>query len=361
MRNPFNPTFGRIPKVYLSRKKIAGRLAEELDDFDSQYLATLVYGARGTGKTTLLSAVSRELAGRKDWIVVDLPSAKWIVPKVAREVYEQSPTGLKVLLKIIAGVKTGLSGYRQPQQSSADAATQMEAIAKLLKARKIKLLITIDEVVPNPELAEFTANYQILIRHGYHIGLLLAGLPANITRLQNDRVLTFLFRSPRVELTPLDPLMINETYHRVFEKAGRTLTDEAATEMVRLVGGYAYAFQLVGSLIWETGATAVTIDTVNQVRRDFRATLFSNAYLKIKQELSARNIEFLMALADQPAGPVKIATLIDALKWSKETVNVYRARLIDAQVIRPVRWGYVAFALPLFRDFLEESGRFAFY
>ena len=53
-KNPFNPSFGRVPRLFLDRSKIVKQLEEDIQDPDSPFLTTLVYGMRGSGKTTLL-------------------------------------------------------------------------------------------------------------------------------------------------------------------------------------------------------------------------------------------------------------------------------------------------------------------
>ena len=42
------------------------------------------------------------------------------------------------------------------------------------------------------------------LREKYNISLVMTGLPSEVSELQNDNVLTFLLRSGRLTLTPVD-------------------------------------------------------------------------------------------------------------------------------------------------------------
>ena len=41
-KNPFNPSFGRVPRLFLDRSKIVKQLEEDIQDPDSPFLTTLV-------------------------------------------------------------------------------------------------------------------------------------------------------------------------------------------------------------------------------------------------------------------------------------------------------------------------------
>ena len=55
MDNPFNPSFGRIPAVYLQRKKLIADVSQGIENLNSSYTISIVYGMRGIGKTVFLA------------------------------------------------------------------------------------------------------------------------------------------------------------------------------------------------------------------------------------------------------------------------------------------------------------------
>ena len=48
-----------------------------------------------------------------------------------------------------------------------------------------------------------------------------------------------------------------------------------------------------------------------------------------------------------------ISYIVDELKKSKNYISVYRARLLDDQLIYAPERGYVSFTLPFFSDFIR--------
>lgn len=49
--NPFNPTFGDVPKIFLDRSKQLNTVIKGLEEPVSPYQTTFVYSLRGSGKT----------------------------------------------------------------------------------------------------------------------------------------------------------------------------------------------------------------------------------------------------------------------------------------------------------------------
>ncbi|MEE6635676.1 hypothetical protein [Limosilactobacillus pontis] len=144
---------------------------------DSPYLTTLIYGMRGSGKTTLLTDVSLDIKKQPDWIVVDLTMGDALIPTLIELVYKQADSGLKSMLKKVDGISVSAAGikidYHHEQASVTNSPHQplLESLAETLQQRKLKLLITIDEISSTPALREFVAIYQILLRNEYHIAL----------------------------------------------------------------------------------------------------------------------------------------------------------------------------------------------
>lgn len=62
MGNPFNPSFGMVPSIFLDRGSLSKRVVSELNNADSPFQTSLIYGQRGAGKTTLMTAVANELS-----------------------------------------------------------------------------------------------------------------------------------------------------------------------------------------------------------------------------------------------------------------------------------------------------------
>ncbi len=70
--NPFNPSFGTVPSVFLDRDSLTKRIITELNCQHSPFQTSLIYGQRGAGKTTLMTDVANELSQDKHWQIVNL-------------------------------------------------------------------------------------------------------------------------------------------------------------------------------------------------------------------------------------------------------------------------------------------------
>ena len=55
----------------------------------------------------------------------------------------------------------------------------------------------------------------------------MAGLPQNVSELQNDNQLTFLLRAPRITLEPLDSSNVRYNYKKAFENGGKSIDKKA--------------------------------------------------------------------------------------------------------------------------------------
>ncbi len=87
-----------------------------------------------------------------------------------------------------------------------------------LQDKGMHLLAAIDEVTANRQIRLFASIYQIMICRGFPISLIMTGLPRNISELQNDKVLTFLLRSARIDLPMLNDVNVQYSYKETFEK-----------------------------------------------------------------------------------------------------------------------------------------------
>ena len=223
----------------------------------------------------------------------------------------------------------------------------------------VKVLITIDEVRTTPLLKKLISCYQIMLRDNLSVTLLMAGLPENVSEIQNDDVLTFLLRANRITLNPLDVESIKTSYARIFRNAGYQVEAPTLLYMTKQTMGFAYAFQLLGYLVWQTSeeqaSKEITIDTIKNVLDTYVSELFRNVYHKVYHEMSMREREFVQAMVKSGQEKVKAQQISQAMDKQPGYVSVYRRKLIDDQIIAPAGYGYVHFMLPYFGQYVEEQ------
>ena len=340
-RNPYTLMFGIEPPQFITRPM---QSALVLDTFQNDAASQMIYvvtGVRGSGKTVFLTEISRKIREWDDWIVVELNPDRQLLESLAAKLSSEN-----ALAKIFKSAKINLSffGFGLEVSGSAPIADIETALSRMLESMKKsgkKLLITIDEVVSTPDLRAFASAFQIFVRQGLPVYLLMAGLYENVQSLQNEKSLTFLYRAPKIELTPLNQRMMANSYRKTLG-----ITSEKALEMAKLTRGYPFAFQVLGYFSWEAGEYS------EDVLDTFRLYLEEYAYEKIWSELSPEDRRVAVAIAETDTG--KISEIREKLHMTSNQFNPYRMRLIRKGLLNGDERGYVRFMLPLFEEFVKE-------
>lgn len=291
-----------------------------------------VYGMRGCGKTVLLTAINKSVSKKENWVVINTVS-----------------TG---------NIEFQIASYIQYRFSNLvnDRDVTLESVLEKLKSQNIHLLVTLDEVSSTPEIRNFASIYQLMVREEFNISLIMTGLPEQVSELQNDKVLTFLLRSKRITLSPLNKLDVKYRYREVFKKANREISENVLNRMTLLTNGYAYAFQLLGYLLWQTEDKEITDKVIDSILDEYKEELYRNVYGKIYSGLSTIDREFVDAMTESEDNQTSIKIVEEKMGKPHNYVSIYRRRLLDDQIIISPNRGYVSFTLPFFKDFVIENG-----
>lgn len=185
----------------------------------------------------------------------------------------------------------------------------------------------------------------------------MTGLPSRISEVQYDNTLTFLLRSNRVYLSPLDKKTIANSYEKAFTKGKREIDFMVLDEMSRAVKGYAYGFQTIGYYAWRFSRELLQLneEVLKQTIRAAKKDLFRNAYERMYMDLSKNDRDFIEAIIKAGTDRVTTKQLQDILNKPINYISVYRARLLDDQLITSPQRGVVQLALPFFAEFVEKS------
>ena len=356
--NPFKPSFGSTPPVLVGRD-------QDLDDFaagleegpGSPNRATIFTGARGVGKTVMLSEVS-ERASRNGWIAADVTAAPGMLDELAdmltvraRELLPKR--GREVTSLAAAGFSLGLApseratvGWRQ----------YMTSVITALNDRGTGVLITVDEVHSGiDELRRLAATYQHFVREGLDVAIAMAGLPSAVSALLNDDVLTFLRRAHRTTLEDVGADAVEAALLKTITDNGRVIAPAALTRAATATLGYPFLIQLVGFHIWRQhpGAAEITAADVEAGIQAARRRLGTTVHEASLADLSAVDRTFLIAMA-QDTQSSKLGAIASRMGVDANYASQYRARLIDAGIIQPAGYGLVTFTVPYLREYLQE-------
>ena len=358
--NPFNPSFGRIPPIYIERESDVFKLCSEFENINSPYQTTMIYAQRGSGKTVFMAEVCQEMQKKDDWIVVKLPSEGQILLDMVQQLYDKCASDLRKTIEKIDSFQFSILGTGFGLTRSQAEPNYYILLSKMfdeLKKKNLKVLISIDEVELNEDIKSFIRTYKLLMEQNYHITLLMAGLPQNINSVQHAKGFTFLLRSQKWELDSLTIPTIKWKYQQAFKNTERIVSQsEALVNMAKQTKGYAYAFQLLGFIVWKADDLEITCKTVEDSLDEYKAMLFSNAYEAIVSELSQLDVAFIKGMAqsmkdDETAKMEDIAGLIG--KTTKD-LSMQRKRLIDSRIIAQASFGHLEFMLPYFCEYILE-------
>lgn len=342
MNNPFTLSFGKKPLQYISR---IAQTNEIIDNFSAEMPSNQIYmltGVRGAGKTVMMTSISNEIKKEKNWIVIELNPARDLLQSLAAKLYslpEMYPHFIQAKLDFSA---FGLGVSLENAVPVTDIENAIELMLAEMQKRQKRLLITIDEVTNCEYIRIFSSSFQIFLRQGYPVFLLMTGLYENIYDLQNEKSLTFLYRAPKMVLYSLNYTAIRKQYMDLFG-----LDIEKAEEMAALTKGYPFAFQVLGYLFWENKETG----TIEKILPEYDQYLEEYVYGKIWSELSGLDRKILVRMAE--SGETKVQKIREQAGMKSELFSVYRDRLKRKGILDTSRYGELSFILPRFAEFVK--------
>ena len=341
MGNPFTLTFGKKPSEYITRRADIEEIENTFLENPSRSQSYLIRGVRGSGKTVLMTAIAKEISEKPDWVCVDLNSSQNLIDDLSYRLIDACENATGILDR---GMDISVAGFGIGfgSKSDRDSVSRCEEILNMLKKRKKKLLITIDEVYNNQSMKQLASQFQIWIRKDYQIFLLMTGLYENINAIQNDPQLTFLLRSPKITLGPLGLSQIARQYERALN-----ISSGMAVQLARETKGYAFAFQALG-MIYYDNEQSLSIDKQLTIMDEY---LDEYVYQKIWSGLSEQDRNVVLQLSDNKA--VKVKDICEGTDMSSATFSKYRERLINKGLITANQHGYIELALPRFRRICE--------
>ena len=358
-RNPFTPTFGVVPFVMAGRDEQISNILNALDNGPGDpNLSTIFIGARGTGKTALLMYLARQ-AQQYGWIAVSVSA----LPGMLEDIYEQSLEKARGFVSSenqhhLAGVNDGGVFGVSWERSSPETGnwrTRMTRLLNELEEHNVGLLITVDEVrVTLDEMVALAATYQLFVGEGRRIGLLMAGLPHQVSALLRNENISFLRRAVQYHMERIPDYEVIDALRKTIEAEGRTASDQELARMAEASQGFPYMIQLVGSRVWSQHPEMKRISSqdvkrgIDMARNDMRTRVLDATY----RELSEGDLRFLEAMLEDE-GASRVSDIAHRLGVSSGYAAQYKRRLLEQGVIGERGRGIVDFDIPFFREYLE--------
>lgn len=358
--NPFTPSFGEIPAHLAGRKQVVSNLVLAYESERRRpELTTLLSGARGTGKTTLLSLLA-EKAEARGWISASTTARPGMLDDIEINLKRNAKHLIEAEKKeSISGIQVAPIGgitFEKGEEPLSNWRSRMTDVLEQLKQHNIGVLITVDEIDPSlNEMVELSAVYQHFVREGYKVALLMAGLPHNVSALLNDKTVSFLRRAQIVKLGRIADYDVEDALVKTIDENGRRIDAEAVHLAVEAIDGFPFLLQLVGFRAWDAhpAEQEISSDDVRYGIRIAQDEMEDRIFEATYRELSPEDIRFVCAMLEDE-GDSKVSDLSTRLERSPAQVGQYRRRLIEAGVIGERGRGVVGFELPHFREYLAE-------
>ena len=343
--NPFTIIFGMEPQSFIPRNEEFFRITV---DFESEHPSSVGYaitGVRGCGKTVLLTQIQNHFAGNGKWLVLrlnpDLDFYSSAISQLAETIHlkEELVTGINVSA---AGFGGGVE-----TRSLSDNETLLRKMLREADKRGKRVLIVIDEASNTANLKTFAHSYQAFIGEKLPVFLLLTALPENFNALSNSKNGTFLRRLPRVRLRGLSDILIEQKYKEIFD-----IPDDTAISFTKTVMGYPYAFQLLGSILWDENKKRID----EKILEKLDSLLYDGSYQAIFSHLTEKERAVLLAIAHSNTMTVK--EIRGILQMETNQFSPYREALKENGLINTDTYGSIRFSLPRFREFVLKAEQY---
>ena len=343
--NPFNITFGKEPYSIISRNEDLGKIYSSFESENPNSDVYILTGIRGSGKTVSMNTVFDHYKKQKNWICVELNPEADMLEQLASKIYDEGKLK-KLFLKAefsfsFKGVGISITGEKPVVSISSLLKREFEYLTK----KDMKVLIAVDEAVSNTNMKVFAHEFQSFLREKYQVRLIMTGLYQNISLLENQKSLTFLYRAPKIYLGELNLLSISNSYKNIFN-----ITDKESIALAKLTAGYAYAYQLLGNILFEEKKSKAD----KKILEEFDELLYANAYNIIYKELTNKEKEILKCACSNNSNDY----IISNAKVSKSQLSSYKKALSLKGIIKPDK-SKIIFTLPrfeIFLNFIKELG-----
>lgn len=346
--NPFTVTFGRKPNSFIPRYREYFEIINNFEKDQPSVQDYLITGIRGSGKTALLTNICSYFEEKKDWIVVDLNPERDLLSGFASRLYDKGKEKYLFAKMNFSLTLYGVSLSVTNDNPIMDPESVIERLLSEVKKKGKRVLISIDEVSNSSQMRVFAHTFQSLLRLDMPVNLIMTGLYENVRMLQNEKSLTFLYRVPTIDLKPLDLIDIAKSYKEIF-----AIDERKAKEFSLLTKGYAFAYQTLGYLIYESGST----DVDSKILSDYDDYLRRYAYDKIWSTIpnSEKNI-----LKNIDGDGTKTRDLLEKSGCSRANYASYRERLSQRGLLDTSTYGEVRLSLPRFYEFIKTKTTFDF-
>lgn len=382
--NPYAPGAGTPPPELAGRDTILAdaRLAIQRNAAGKSARSFMFVGLRGVGKTVLLNEVQAmadeegaitdfiEISANEPLSVTIIATLRAALLKLDRikGVSEQVKKGLRVLKSFVGAVKVKYGDVEfsvdvDDEPGMADSGTLSRDLAELFvaageaaKARKSSIVILIDEIqnLPSEEFEALIMAVHRTDQKRLPIMVVGAGLPL-LVKLSGDAKS---YAERLFEYPDIGPLNDTEAKRALVEPAAESkvvFEDDAVAAVIEKTKGYPYFLQEWGYQAWNTAkASPITKADIRKASKQAIERLDQNFFRSRYERLSDPQKAYLRAMAELGPGPHRTGDIAKLMEKSSSQLGPTRDALITNGMIYSPKYGYAAFTVPLFDEFMKR-------
>jgi hypothetical protein len=385
IKNPYSPGAGAPPPELVGRNPIlkqgeillgrirAGRPEKSL----------LLTGLRGVGKTVLLNEIQRmaENTGYQTIFIEaheDKPFGALLVPYLRTLLFKldriagfgnKAKRALAVLKSFVGSLQVSYGEVTlgldiEPELGTADSGDLeidlpqlFVAVAEAAFDRSCAVAILVDEIqyLSMKELGALIMAMHKLQQKQLPMLLLAAGLPvlsglageskSYAERLFNFPIIGELSREDAYKAIRDPPLAVSVDFEQ-----------DALEKIYEHTKGYPYFLQEWGYKAWNLAVSSpITQKVINEATVDVIDQLDHNFFRVRFDRLTPKERDFLRMMASFGKGPYKVADIAQKFDSKVSTLSPVRANLIKKGMIYNPSYGYIAFTVPLFDEFMIRT------
>ncbi len=384
IENPFSPGAGSPPPELVGREDILehARVLLGRVKLGRSEKSMLLTGLRGVGKTVLLNQMEKmcQSEGYRSIMIEaseDKLLASLLVPSLRKLLFDldavadagnKARRAMAVLKGFVGALKLSVGDLSigldiEPELGTADSG-DMEtdlpdlfiAIAEAAQERKTGVAILIDEFqyLKDVELGALIVAMHKMQQRQLPLVLIGAGLPvlpglAGNTRSYAERLFDF----PNVGA--LSEENVDMALQKPIQEKGVSFDPAALKEIVRLTHGYPYFIQEWGYQVWNHAEhSPITTEVVHSASKTVICRLDKNFFRVRFDRLAPREKEFLRAMAEIEGENKRTNDIASHLGLKNTSIGPTRAKLINKGMIYSSSYGYLAFTVPLFGEFMRR-------
>ena len=383
--NPYAPGAGTPPPELAGRDSILdeAKIAIQRNRLGKTARSFIFVGLRGVGKTVLLNEVQAiadqdgaltdflEASANEPLSVSIIGTLRTALLKLdrAKGVSEKVKKGLRVLKSYAGAIKIKYgnvefsvdvdaeTGTADSGKLSRDLADLFIAAGEAAKARDTAIVILIDEF-QNLSGEDFEALIMAIHRIDQkQLPLMVvgAGLPLLIKLTGDAKSYSErLFDYP--EIGPLDEAEAHRALVAPAREGGIEFDDEAVRHIIDRTKGYPYFLQEWGYQAWNCAdGSPITAGDVGQAEQRAVERVDKNFFRSRYERLSDPQKTYLRAMARLGLGPHKTGDVADVMGKTSSQLGPTRDALITNGMIYSPKYGYAAFTVPLFDEFMRRA------